>query len=331
VSSFLYESGKLGDKLTWQNNDDIDLKGYKIKYSYGISNDWNNAIDLFDGYITENFYNGKFPNIKGTYTFMIKAIDTSLNYSLNANRIIMNIADPKIDNLIETYDFSSFSGAKINCDVVDGNLVATATNALMYDINDTDMFYDKADSDVFYDGQYEIMSYIDSFVAQSTGTTIVNYTGSEDAKFYYKKQYDSLLYNNNDLMYYKDDTDLMFIDENEYTNYIDGFGVEYGDDILIKLDFPQTSSQTSVSEFKIIVDAEDIYENINDMTIAQGGTTYTSNSIDIIKNVQATLQGGSGVNFTYTKDSNSITMNVLDSSGNDVGGLCDLVLTGYKI
>ena len=331
VNNFLFEENKSGKKLTWSKNTEVDLKGYKIKYNYGTSTDWNNGVDLFDGYLSVNSYEGAFPNIQGTYTFMIKAMDTSLNESLSPETIVMNVADVKINNLIETYDFSNFIGEKTNC-IVDENgvLIANGLNALMYDLADTEQFYDKQDSAIFYAGTYEEMIYIDNFTAGATAKAVLQYSGSSDAKFYYKKDYNRPLYNFENLMYYKNDTDLMYEDV-EYQAYVNGFDVVYGENVTIKVDYPQTEAQSSIASLKIVVDADDIIEKLNDFTVQAGGTTYTSNSIDIIKNVQATLQGGSGINFQYTKSNNSVTINVYDASGTDVGGLCDLILTGYKI
>jgi len=243
----------------------------------------------------------------------------------------MNVADVKINNLIETYDFSNFIGEKTNC-IVDENgvLIANGLNALMYDLADTEQFYDKQDSAIFYAGTYEEMIYIDNFTAGATAKAVLQYSGSSDAKFYYKKDYNRPLYNFENLMYYKNDTDLMYEDV-EYQAYVNGFDVVYGENVTIKVDYPQTEAQSSIVSLKIVVDADDIIEKLNDFTVQAGGTTYTSNSIDIIKNVQATLQGGSGINFQYTKSNNSVIINVYDASGTDVGGLCDLILTGYKI
>jgi hypothetical protein len=301
------------------------------RYNYGTSKVWSNGVDLFDGFLTTNFYDGAMPNINGVYTFMIKAIDTSLNYSITPATIVMHLGDAKIDNLIETYDFSSWSGTKTNCEVLNGELVANNLLGLMYQNDDIDLFYDRPGSDIFYDGSYAQMSYIDKFTATATAKAVLRYTGSSDAKFYYRKPYDSPFYNYEDKMYYKNDTDLFYDDANIFTNYIDGFDVKYGDNIEVKAEFPQTSAQTVMTSFKAIIDAKDYTEKINDYTIPQGGITYISSEIDIIKNVQATLQGGTGVNFKYTKNNNQISMNVYDLSGSDVGGLCDLILTGYKI
>jgi len=326
VENFLSEE----NRLIWSKNSELDLKGYKIRYYYGIGRSWNDGVDLFEGVITENYYDGVLPNVAGTYTLMIKAVDTSNNYSPSPTIITKNVGDVTINNLIETYDFSSWNGIKTNCEIVDTNLEANGQNSLIYDLSDDDLFYDKPESNIFYDANYETMSYEDEFTARVNGKAILNYSGTDGAKFYYKKMFTKKLYNDKNLMYYKDDNEL-FYDEGEYTPYLDGIDVDFSDRTKIKVEYPQTIAQTTMSDLNIKIDAIDYFEKIDDFIVSVGGSTYQSNVIDIVKNVQATLQGGDGVIFQYSKNNNEVTMNIYDIDGNNVGGICDISLVGYKI
>lgn len=96
-----FDASQLGDEitLTWNANADVDIFGYEIREG---GTDWGSSA-LVDTvlagtkYIIRNFSGG-------TKTYRIKAIDASLNYSLNAVSDSLIATDPSDSNILFRYD-----------------------------------------------------------------------------------------------------------------------------------------------------------------------------------------------------------------------------------
>jgi hypothetical protein len=80
----------------WNKVLDVDLAGYIVKHGTG---GWDSMKPLYDGVITTNsFESNELP--KGSYTFAIKAIDTSSNESENATFVTADLGDPRLGDSI---------------------------------------------------------------------------------------------------------------------------------------------------------------------------------------------------------------------------------------
>lgn len=94
-----------GSVLSWSMPRRVpDLAGFVFRFHYGNNLDWNSAVALHTGVLTESPYD-LVTRPGGLVTIMGKAIDTSGNMSLGSANIIMNLGDPPIANIVEEFNF----------------------------------------------------------------------------------------------------------------------------------------------------------------------------------------------------------------------------------
>lgn len=136
-----------GTILTWTAVTDLDLAGYVFRHHYGSNLDWNTAIPLHNGVIT----NSPYPLTSlpfGATTIMGKAQDTSGNESEETANIFTNLGDAPVGNIVQAFSFDPlFPGSYSYGSVVGLELVASAQDSFYAD--DAQSFYGD-DSQSFY-------------------------------------------------------------------------------------------------------------------------------------------------------------------------------------
>lgn len=116
----------------------LDLLGYQIRYQLGAASDWGSMTPMHKGVLTASPFESN-QLAAGTYSFAIKAIDTSGLMSENARFITLTIGDPRLAGTLEYIDLMAdgWSGTRTNCYVdSDGALVAD-DQATLNDLPDT--------------------------------------------------------------------------------------------------------------------------------------------------------------------------------------------------
>jgi hypothetical protein len=111
---------------SWTGVAAVDLAGYLIRWQPGNNRSWGDATPLHDGILTASPYNVHIrPN--SIATFMIKAIDTSGNASVNVAASVVNLGDPLVANVIATTDYAAtgFPGVYSGASVSGSSLLAT--------------------------------------------------------------------------------------------------------------------------------------------------------------------------------------------------------------
>lgn len=95
-----------------------DLAGYKVKYKRGTGATWAEMTGLHSGVLVSSPYETN-QLAAGTYTFGIKAVDTSGNESLNAKIIETTLDDPRIAGAfaINNFHADGWPGTLTQCDV----------------------------------------------------------------------------------------------------------------------------------------------------------------------------------------------------------------------
>ncbi|MGI9142998.1 MAG: host specificity factor TipJ family phage tail protein, partial [Fluviibacter sp.] len=78
--------------LRWNAVEDIDLAGYQIRWINGDSRDWGQAAPIHEGLIVSSPYISVV-RPAGYGTLMIKAVDTSGNYSVTPAAIVLDLGD----------------------------------------------------------------------------------------------------------------------------------------------------------------------------------------------------------------------------------------------
>lgn len=157
-----------GSVLSWSLPRRVpDLAGFVFRFHYGSNVDWGSAAPLHTGLVTASPWE---PETRpgGVVTIMGKAQDTSGNLSKTAAVIVMNLGDPPIANVVETWDFDALGwpfapGLQIGWTFVSGKPSATALDSLYG--TDDQSFYGQ-DTEPFYDaGAYGQMVYVTSEIS----------------------------------------------------------------------------------------------------------------------------------------------------------------------
>jgi len=105
----------------------LDFAGYKIKAKSGTGLAWSDLTSLHEGVITSLPWETN-QLAAGTYTAGIKAVDTTGNESTNAKIIESTLGDPRIKNVLDTFDpkAQGWPGTLTDCWVApNGNIYAT--------------------------------------------------------------------------------------------------------------------------------------------------------------------------------------------------------------
>ncbi len=108
LSSFLIKTQADGTRdFSWVLSDPpVDLAGYKIRYKLGTGGTWATMVDMHTGLLTSSPFESN-ALAAGSYTFGIKAIDTSGNESLNAKIIEGSLGDPRFGGALDEIDFKA--------------------------------------------------------------------------------------------------------------------------------------------------------------------------------------------------------------------------------
>lgn len=135
VSSFTIDQD---GKARWTHFKAPDHLGYGMRWQPGDNRSWGDAEELFTG--TTNTMPFDIPiRPTGVCTIMIKAYDTSLNESVKAAAVVINLGDPRIANVVEEVDYQAlgYPGEVTNATVDSGNLVADEdASALLWSDNE---------------------------------------------------------------------------------------------------------------------------------------------------------------------------------------------------
>lgn len=317
-----------------------DLAGYVFRFHYGQNLDWNSAAPLHDGLITASPWE---PEMRpgGVVTIMVKAQDTSGNQSVTAGSITMNIGDPPIANVIEEWDYKALGwpydpSESYGWTFVGGDPLADPLDSFYG--SDNQAFYG-ADTVPFYkEESYAEMAYItpllpiSSALAGSIMTVAAEVEGI-DLRIEYRLAGPGAFYGPPDDSFYGLDADSFYGAAGDWMPWPGQIAVA-NDVYQFRVTLGAGATRGALRQFVVTVDAPDIEEQINDLSVAVGGTLipYTK-PFSVIKNIQITLQSGASTATTAepTKTPNlTPKVTAYNSAHVSVGGASvDIVLKGY--
>ncbi|MBS1170016.1 MAG: phage tail fiber protein [Burkholderiaceae bacterium] len=324
-----------GPVLHWTGNDDIDLAGYRFRFHYGNNLDWGAAAPLHNGLITESPFN-LVVRPSGAVTIMGKAVDASGNESKNSANVFANLGDIPVANVVEVVDFAGFSGTLDACSVSGGVLYADVTDSA-YGTDDQSAY--GLDNDSFFKlSSYAQMAYttqevqFSSALNGSSVTLDIDYTGYGLSIEYRLVSPDPAFGIDADSFYGVDDAPAYGVD---------GVWQPWPGSVVAKNDIYQWrvtigsgATRGSISLFKVTVDAPDIVEYLDDVSLSANGTLipYTS-KFTKITTVTSTLQANTSGAVSVHIDKTSPLKpkaTAINSSGAGVSGIsCDFILKGY--
>lgn len=328
-----------GAILNWMEIDRAAVRDYAgavFRFHYGNNQDWNSAIQLHKGVVT----NAPFEMLTrpaGLVTIMGRHQDTSGNDSSAAAVIVSNLGDIPVANVVEEFDFKAggFAGTLSGCTVMSGDLVADSLDSFYGTGNQS--FYG-ADNDPFYEaGSFAQMVYTTdeiSIISALAGSlmTIEHVVDGVDLLIEYRFAGPDSAYG--------PDSDSAYGPDSEPFYGPPGTWVAWPGQIVAKNDVYQFRvtigagvTQGQITALKLIVDAPDIVEYLEDVPISAAGTLipYTKN-FSYIKTITATLQANaSGAETIETnKTSNLAPTSKAYNSGHVAvsGATADFIIKG---
>ena len=324
-----------GLNLSWTPVLNWRIAGYKLRYQYGVNNDWNTGLSLSGGLITDtNFYAASLSGLQTTV--MVKAVDTVGHESPNVAAVQLNTTDSLVPNVVEVIDFKAggWLGTKVNCSVVGGNLVATILDSFYGE--DDQSFYGQDTYSLYDSAVSQAMVYTteETYIgtALSGSTAVLNWTAvGNNPVVEYRQVYPTPFYgadgdskygiDNNASFYGADSVFAPMPASITMQNGVYQFRISLG-----------TGTIGEVSQFNLAIDVPDIIEVVNNHIVTGGAIPYTRNFTSI-KNIQATLQQNALGVVTVTVDKSvplAPTITGYNSSQIATSGAkADIVLQGY--
>jgi hypothetical protein len=323
-----------GLRLNWADVIALDLAGYEIRFQYGTNTWWGNAARLHQGILTASPYSMSQRPV-GVVTLLIKAIDTSGNYSTNAAAIVTNLGSPIVNNLFVSWPQAPLftDGAIVGGTVIGGVLTATATDRA-FDPGSQPAF--SPDTDLFFPaGTYGDLSYTWSVTPNVAGTLLLDATvvaaaftieyqrGSQDAAFAPAGDYA-----------FTPATDLFFGSPTAWAVWPGSLILSATEVFGFRITALGGSTQALVSVATPKLDVPDVLESFNNIVTAAGGTRLPiTRTYRVIANVQVTVQtDGNGGTTVTVEDKNAALgplVTVRNSAGVGVAGLIDSDIQGY--
>lgn len=119
---FIQEQNDGTRQFSWSYDKPVDHGGYKIRYSQGSGGTWATMVPLHDDLILSSPWETNLL-LAGSYTFGIKAVDTTGNESVNALYIEAALGDPRLTESIDLINFKSLTwpGTKTDCFINENN------------------------------------------------------------------------------------------------------------------------------------------------------------------------------------------------------------------
>lgn len=325
-----------GTRLTWDAVVAQDLAGYEIRFNYGVNTWWDAAASLHGGLLTSSPYIMS-QRPQGQVTLLIKAVDTSGNYSETATPIVANLGDTLADNLLLSWPQAPTfgDGAIVGGTVIGGELVADGVDEFFSPGNEA-MFSPDTD-DFFPSGQYGDMTYTWSVTPTDSGTLLLDHE-IEGVNFQieYARGSQDAIFSPAGNFFFTPSAELMFGEASGFSVWPGSLSITEPEEITFRITIYGGVVQGAIVEATAILDVPDIVESFNDIVISAAGTRLTpSQTFRVIENVSLTAQGdGNGGIAPRLKDGDKDPLlgplvEVLNAAGTPVDGLIDAVIQGY--
>lgn len=334
-----FATDHLADRFTlrWNAVPDIDLAGYEIRWINGDSRDWGQAATIHEGLIVSSPYISV-TRPAGFGTLMIKAVDTSGNYSVTPAAIVVDLGDAPIANVILAVDVAEqgFPGTLTNCNAVAGEVLADEQGTMWNPNNQASMWHLDSDS-MWRPATYYPMSY--SFTvdapAHSAGSnlTLPAVINGDSWSIQYRLIGSSKMWVADGEAMWHTNADPMWTPPPPFMPW-PGSLVATEDRYEFKIDISFGANRGRISALTASFDVTDVNETLPEVTISAAGTRLPiSKSYHAIRAVGLTLMAGTGGAFTarvLDKDPiNGPLIQCYDAADNPVTGLVDATTFGY--
>ena len=297
----------------------LDLSGFEVRVHDGGRSTWADAIPMHSGLISEPRFTLP-SNTSGKKTFLVKAVDTSGNYSVNQAVLTITLGDAKIANIILTYDYqaNSWPGTITNGTLNGSNEIEADQVGSFYNPDPGSIFYNQDNTSNFYDSEYKKLVYLFTYTVadQDAGS---QFTIDEEVV--------------------ADSYQLEFIPPDGGSSYIPFGGyIQRAEKGMyeFRLSVPSQfgSSVPTIEWIEVSLDVPDITEALNDISISSSGTRLPiTKTYRGIRYVTLTMQtDGSGVTSLKVDDKDESLgplVYAYNSSGTTVNTTIDAFIRGY--
>jgi hypothetical protein len=276
----------------------------------------------------------------GQITLLVKAKDTSGNYSANAAVIVANIGDLLVDNLILSYDdkAAGFPGTKTDCAVSLGNLQANDSGDLFWG-DDAGSFWGASASVFWPTATYLALSYEFTYTvaASEAGSRLTLDTTVAAESYTIEYRYDSqdVFWGADADAFWGDNSATFWPPLSAWKTWPGELLEVPAGAIQFRIGTQAGTTRGTVSELTLQFDVEDETEELDDVAISAAGTrlpitkTYRS-----ISNVQLTLEdsGGTAISAFYVDKDETLgpLVRCKNAAGTLVAGVVDARIQGVK-
>lgn len=323
--------------LRWNAVEDIDLAGYQIRWINGDSRDWGQAAPIHEGLIVSSPYISVV-RPAGYGTLMIKAVDTSGNYSVTPAAIVLDLGDALVDNVILTVDVGAqgFPGTLKNCHVVTGNVMADEQGT-MWNPNDAASMWHLESDAMWRAATYYPMTYnftVDA-PAHSAGSnlTLPATIAGDSWTIQYRRLGANKMWSGDPQPMWHSATDTMWTPPPPLSPW-PGSVVAQEDRYEFQIDISFGANRGTISALAASFDVPDISETLPSVAIDIDGTRLPiTKDYYEIKAVNLQLLAGTSAAFTAIVSDKDVAIGPLvkcfDISGGPISGVVDAVVQGY--
>lgn len=323
--------------LYWTGVSNVDLAGYEVRFNYGVNTWWESTVPLHSGLLLASPWTLE-THPSGQVTLLIKAVDTTGNYSQNAATIITSLGDSIATNLLlEWPQAPTFTGTITNGTIVSSELVADSTD--FFYGSDTGPFYG-FDTEAFYSlSTYEQMTYswsisIPSTVYGTDNRLLLQYDLEGDYVIEYARTNTSAFYGSDSDLFYGADTDGFYGEDPVWTSWSGSIDANNAEIIYFRIIFADGPVQGVITVATPQIDVPDITEEVNNQVISSAGTRLSiTKTYREIKNVQITLQddGNDGIGIRILDKNATLgpLVQAFDKDNVAVASLVDAIVKGY--
>lgn len=304
--------------LRWSYPDaPLDLAGYKIRFQNGDRKLWVDASPAHEGLVTETVFDVS--RYSGTKTFLVKAVDTTGNESLNASVVVQGLNDPEILNVLlsESQAAANWPGT-VTGGFVNASNELEASQLGVFWGEPNAPFWPLDPSAPFWGDEYQALVYeftmdVAAINAGSNLTVGVVLDGAANTRIDYKPP-----------------------------GYAGGFVAFPGSirseegTYTFRFTIPTQVSGTAptVEDISVSLDVDDIEESFSDVAVPIGGIRLPiTKTYRAIKNISLTRKadGGTAAQAVYLDKDEDLgpLIETRDTSGNSVAGVVDATIKGY--
>lgn len=320
-----------------------DFFAYQVRAAFGDAEAWDQAMILGEAVTINEFDLGAFA--KGLKTIMVKAVDTSGNFSDTPAVLKTDFGDISEQNVEFEYDHHpAFDGTKTDATVSGGILYADDDGANFFKADDNLDFYGSDDSADMYTVQYKTAGYSYIFMPDpsfafpyryyhradiSASGYAVEYRAMTESNFY------SQVPNADSQPFYGLDDAANFYAE-DFGPWLpfptNGLEIQALTQVPVRFTLFGGQYQGRITSLTDVIDLPDLEIYYNDFAVAPGGSRLpTTGDFSRIDNISITVQDATNKSATYTEKNSPLgPLITVFSGGVSVSGSVDVIVRGIR-